>query len=76
MIRTLISLAPMAAICALITVRVLTVARRRKREDREAVARFEQQVAQALAACRDDDEFWASAEQQFTSQGQAPRRPQ
>ena len=72
--RTLISLAPLAAVCALITVRVLTVARRRKREDREATARFEQQVAQALAACRDDDDFWPFAEQQFRIQGL--RRPQ
>lgn len=75
MTRTLISLAPMAAICALITVRVLTVARRRRREDQAAAARFEQQVAEALAACRDDDKFFVFAEQQFTSQGQAPRRP-
>jgi hypothetical protein len=74
--RTLISLTPMAAVFALITIRVLTVARRRKREDREAAARFDRQVAQALAACRDDDGFWAFAEQQFTSQGQTPRRPQ
>jgi hypothetical protein len=72
-IRTLISLAPLAVALSIIAVRLLTVARRRKREDREAMARFEQQAAQALAACRDEDEFWAFAEQQFRVQGL--RRP-
>jgi hypothetical protein len=76
MTRTLISLAPMAAIITLIAVRVLMVKRRRDREDQAAAARFEQQVAQALAACRDEDGFWAFAEQQFPGQAQAPRRPQ
>jgi len=74
MIRVLISLAPMAAVIALIAIRVLTVARRRRREDLEADRRFEQQVAQALAACRDDDDFWPFAERQFGVQGL--RRPQ
>jgi hypothetical protein len=76
MIRTLISLAPMAAVCVLITVRVLTVARRRRREDQAASARFEQQVAQALAACRDDGGFWTFAEQQFGDQARTVRRPE
>jgi hypothetical protein len=76
MTRTLISLAPMAAVIALITIRVITVTRHRRREDRAGAARFEQQVAQALAACRDDDEFWWFAEQQFGALPKTPGRPQ
>ena len=75
MTRTLISLAPLAAVCALIAVRLVTVSRRRKREDEAAARQFEQQVAQALAACRADDQFWSIVEQEFGAQQQA-RRPQ
>jgi hypothetical protein len=43
--RTLISLAPLAAACALIGFRVLATARRRRREDRETARRIEAAVA-------------------------------
>lgn len=56
MTRLLLSLTPLAEACALIAIWALTIRYRQKREDRAAALRFERQVAQALAACRDEDE--------------------
>jgi hypothetical protein len=66
MTRTLISLAPLAAALTIIAVRLLVVARRRKREDQETAERIEAGVA----ARRAEDAYIAWLEEQF-----APERP-
>jgi hypothetical protein len=68
MTRVLISLAPLAAACALIGFRVLATARRHQREDRETARRIEA----AVAARRAERAYIDWLEERFEEEARQP----
>lgn len=81
MTRTLISLAPMAVVFALIGVQALTVKYRRKRAQALAeIARLERQERRRVMIFNllagEGASFWDFAEEQFADPTKTPGRPQ
>jgi hypothetical protein len=68
MTRILISLAPLAAACALTGFRVLATARRHRREDRETALRIEA----AVAARRAETAYIDWLEERFEEEARQP----